>query len=206
MVLRKVLEKYSAPLSFSDYIYSNQAIILKLKFYENQRLLVVARDIDKMDITLLGKLSLGLFKDKMTAKEKNCVNKIKEERDNFMHSDMLETAKVTTTLFNRRWQDITSTLLEIADEMDPQFKVDLQSFIEETKKSCPELSEVYNILLEWCQSSKELERKIDCLAAKVDNLTGKRRQSKVKWKHANKYCIDLIDDLCIRIPTSTIFF
>ena len=173
MVLRKLLEKYSAPLSFSDFIYHNQAIILKLKFYENQRLLVVGRDLDKMDITLLGKLALGLFKDKMTMIEKDCVNKIKEERDNIMHSDMLETAKISELLFNRRWQEITNILLDIADEIDPQFKVDLQTLIEETKKSCPELAEIYKILLEWCQSSKELEKKIDGLSTKVDSLTGK---------------------------------
>ena len=173
MVLRKLLEKYSAPLSFSDFIYHNQAIILKLKFYENQRLLVVGRDLDKMDITLLGKLALGLFKDKMTMIEKDCVNKIKEERDNIMHSDMLEIAKISEPLFNRRWQEITNILLDIADEIDPQFKVDLQTLIEETKKSCPELAEIYKILLEWCQSSKELEKKIDGLSTKVDSLTGK---------------------------------
>ena len=173
MVLRKLLEKYSAPLSFSDFIYHNQAIILKLKFYENQRLLVVGRDLDKMDITLLGKLVLGLFKDKMTMIEKDCVNKIKEERDNIMHSDMLETAKISEPLFNRRWQEITNILLDIADEIGPQFKVDLQTLIEETKKSCPELAEMYKILLEWCQSSKELEKKIDGLSTKVDSLASK---------------------------------
>ena len=174
MVLRKLLEKYSTPLSFSDFIYQNQAMILKLKFYENQRLLVVGRDLDKMDITLLGKLALGLFENKMTVKEKNCVDRIKEERDNIMHSDMLETAKVSATLFNRRWQEITNRLLDIADEMDPTVKVELQTLIEETKKSCPELAEIYKILLEWCQSSKELEKKIEGLSTKVDSLTGKQ--------------------------------
>ena len=182
MVLRKLLEKYSAPLSFADFIYQNQAIILKLKFYENQRLLVVGRDLDKMDITLLGKFALGLFKDKMTAKEKDCVNKIKEERDNIMHSDMLETAKINATFFNRKWQEITNILLDIADEIGPQVKVDLQTLIKVTNKCCPELAEIYKILLEWCQSSKELEQKIGGLTAKVDSLTGKMALSMVYKK------------------------
>ena len=70
LVLRRLLEKYSEPLSFSDYIYQNQATVLGLNFFENQRQLVVTREIDKMDITLLGKLVLGLFNKKLTAAEK----------------------------------------------------------------------------------------------------------------------------------------
>ena len=172
MSLRKLLEKYSAPLTFSDFIYHNQALILKLKFYENQRLLVVGRDLDKMDITLLGKLALGLFKDKMTVKEKTCVNRIKEERDIIMHSDLLETGKISEVSLNRKWQVITTLLLELSDEIDTKFKDELQTFIDETKKSCPELAEIYKVLLEWCGSSKELEKKIDALASKVDTLAG----------------------------------
>lgn len=179
-VLRKLLDKHSSPLSFSDYIYRNQATVLKLKFYENQRDLVIARDIDKMDITLLGKLSLDLFNGKMTVNEKDCVNKIKQERDNFLHSDVLETAKVATPLFDRRWQEISNILLDLADEIEPVLRDDLQTFIDEVKRTSPDLTEIHKTLVEWCASNKELEKKIENLTTKVQKLSGKALAHRVQ--------------------------
>ena len=173
ITIRKSLDKYSTPVKFADYIYQNQMKVLKLKFYQNQRALVVARDIDKMDITLLGKLLLELFKDKMTPKEQACVNGIKEERDKFMHSEMLETAEVSTPLFNQKWQDISALLLDLADEIgDPVFVTELKDFIENTKKSSPGFAEIHKILVDWCQSNKELENKLDSLAETVKKMKG----------------------------------
>ena len=174
MVIRRHLEKYSYPVTFKDYIYQNQGKVLKLKFFENQRDLVIARDIDNMDITLLGKLAFDLFKDKMTTKEKGCISQIKEERDNFMHSKLLETAALETPIFERRWQDISIILLDMADEIgDPSFKTELQSFIDDTKKSCPDFAEIHKTLVEWCKSSEALDKKLDNLALTVGSLKGK---------------------------------
>ena len=171
--LRRLLEKYSAPVSFFDFIYQNQGKVLQMKFFDNQRSLVISRDIDKMDITLLGKLAFDLFKDKLSPKERICINSIKDERDNLMHSETLNTAKIPSTVFDGKWQDISTVLLDLADEIgDPAFKGDLQDFIQETKNSNPDIREIHKILVEWCKSSKELENKIDSMATSVAKLTG----------------------------------
>ena len=173
MVLRRVLEKHSAPLSFSEYIYQNQGKILQLKFFENQRVLVVSRSVEKMDITLLGKLVMGMFRDLLTDKEKDCVNSIKVERDKFLHSETLEIAKVSATVFESRWQDICIVLQDLAVEIgDACFKTQLDTFIEETKRCSPDIEEIHSTLIEWCQSNKEIHEKIEKLTKTVDDLKG----------------------------------
>ena len=179
LVLRQLLEKYSAPLSFSDYVYQNQVKVLDLRFFENQRTLVVTREIDKMDITLLGKLVIGLFKDSITETEKNSVNNIKEERDSFMHSDVLKEAKIEEHVFNRRWKTISSILLDIAAEIGPtEFKTDLETFIKDTQEeSSSQYDEIHEILIKWCESNEQLEEKVNALELTVQNMKGKRKQN-----------------------------
>ena len=161
LVLRQLLEKYSAPLSFVDYVYTNQATVLGLKFFENQRQLVVNREIAKMDITLLGKLVKGLFHNKMTATERTSVNNIKEERDNFMHSDVLKEAKIEEHVFNRRWKTISSILLDAANEVGPnEFKAEVETFIRETQESAPQGNEIREILITWCVSNEQLAEQV----------------------------------------------
>ena len=173
MVLRKSLDKHSAPHTFAEYIYQNQMKVLKIKLYDNQRVLVVARDIDRMDITLLCKLLLELFKDNITAKEKDSVAGIKTERDKIMHSEILEKAAVKTEKFEGKWQDITTFLQDLADEIgDAVFQEELKEFIEETKKCSPSNAEIHKILIDWCQSNKELEKKIDGLVKTVKEMKG----------------------------------
>ena len=161
LVLRQLLEKYSAPQSFDDYVYTNQATVLGLKFFENQRQLVVTREIAKMDITLLGKLVKGLFNNKMTSTERTSVNNIKEERDNFMHSDVLKEAKIEEHVFNRRWRTISSILLDAAVEVGPnEFKADVEKFIRETQESAPQGNEIHEILITWCESNEQLAEQV----------------------------------------------
>ena len=172
MVLREVLNKCTAPLSASEYIYQNQHAVLKLKFTEKQRQRVVGLEIDKMDITLLCNLIFGLFNNALTDNEKQNIRAIKGERDAMMHSEFLESAKVTKQIFERRWQVISSALLNIADDLQPPFKRQLEDFIEKTKTSDPELNEIIQTLQEWCQSNTELQEKVDALAKSVDELKG----------------------------------
>ena len=156
LVLRRLLEKYSEPQSFADYIYHNQTTVLGLKFFEKQRQLVVNREIDKMDITLLGKLVMGLFKNKMTAIEKTSVNNIKEERNNFMHSDVLKEAKIEEHVFYRRWKIISSILLDAAVEIGPnEFKTRVETFIKETNDRVPKGNEIHDILITWCEYNEQ---------------------------------------------------
>ena len=172
MVLRQVLEKCTAPLTASDYIYQNQGTVLKLKFTEKQRQRVVGLEIDKMDITLLCRLIFDLFNSDLTDEEKKCIRTIKKERDSMMHSEFLESAKVNTQLFERRWQDISAALLNIADELVPSFKRELEDFIDQTKKSDPGLNEIIETLNDWCQSNTELQEKVDALAKSIEDLKG----------------------------------
>ena len=161
LVLRQLLEKYSAPLSVVDYVYQNQATVLGLKFFENQRQLVVAREIATMDITLLGKLVKGLFNNKMTATERTSVNNIKEERDNFMHSDVLKEAKIEEQAFNRRWKTISSMLFDAAVEIGPnEFKTEVETFIRETQEGAPQGNEISEILITWCESNEQLAEQV----------------------------------------------
>ena len=187
LVLRQLLEKYSAQLSFVDYVYTNQATVLGLNFFENQRQLVVNREIAKMDITLLGKLVKGLFHDKMTATERTSVNNIKEERDNFMHSDVLKEAKIEEHMFNRRWKTISSILLDAANEIEPnEFKTEVETFIRETQESAPQGNEIREILITWCESNEQLVEQVheskEQLAEQVresnEQLTEQVRESK----------------------------
>lgn len=78
MVLRQLLGKYTAPLKIAEYFYQNQSSVLKLKFTDKQRELVIGRDIGKMDITLLCKLVLDLFKTKLTNEERKWHSSIKK--------------------------------------------------------------------------------------------------------------------------------
>ena len=172
MVLRQVLEKCTAPLTASDYIYQNQGNVLKLKFTEKQRQRVVGLEMDKMDITLLCRLIFDLFNNSLTEKERKYIKNIKMERDSMMHSEFLESAKVNTQLFERRWQDISAALRNIAEELLPPFKRELEDFIENTKKSDPELNEIIKTLKEWCQSNTDLQEKVDALADSVNDLKG----------------------------------
>ena len=161
LVLRQILDKYSAPLSFVDYVYQNQATVLRLKFFKDQRQLVVNRDIAKMDITLLGTLVMGLFSNKMTAKERTSVSNIKEERNNFMHSDVLKEAKIEEPVFKRRWRTISSILLDAAVEIGPnEFKTDVETFIRETQESAPQGNEIREILITWCESNERLAEQV----------------------------------------------
>ena len=176
LVLRQLLEKYSAPLSFVDYVYQNQTTVLGLKFFENQRQLVVNREIAKMDITLLGKLVMGLFHNKMTATESTSVNNIKEERDNFMHSDVLKEAKIEEYVFNRRWKTISSILLDAANEIEPnEFKTEVETFIRETQERAPQGNEILEILITWCESNEQLAEQV---RESNVQLVGQVRESK----------------------------
>ena len=132
-----------------------------------------------MDITLLGKLVIGLFKDSITETEKNSVNNIKEERDSFMHSDVLKEAKIEEHVFNRRWKTISSILLDIAAEIGPtEFKTDLETFIKDTQEeSSSQYDEIHEILIKWCESNEQLEEKVNALELTVQKMKGKRKQN-----------------------------
>ena len=187
LVLQQILEKYSAPLSFDDYVYQNQATVLGLKFSKDQRQLVVNRDIAKMDITLLGTLVMGLFRNKMTAKERTSVSNIKEERNNFMHSDVLKEAKIEEHVFKRRWRTISSILLDAAVEIGPnEFKTDVETFIRETQESAPQSNEIHEILITWCESNEQLAEQVRECNAQLAKKVRESKERLVEKVHESK--------------------
>ena len=171
--LRCLLEKCTADETFSDYLYQNQVAVLNLKLNNKQGELVAARNIEDMDITLLSKLTLGLFSTKITEDEKRCINALRNERDKFMHSTMLEAARLSMPVFERNWQIISMLLLDFADAIgDQRFKDNIQEFINLTKAENPDFSEIYEVLSDWCKSSKELNEKFEKVARSVEQLEG----------------------------------
>ena len=174
MVLRNLLQKYSPPVPFCDFLYQNQSTVLKIKLNDKQLRLVAARDLDKMDITLLSKLVIGLFKSKMTDREKQLTLDLVAERDNFMHSEILEAGKISCTNFSRKWQELSTLLEDMAKEIgDLALQTELYDFIEDGKKTCPDLADIYKILIDWCQSKTDLEEKIDDLRQSIDGVKSK---------------------------------
>lgn len=145
--------------------------VLNLKLNNKQGELVAARNIEDMDITLLSKLTLGLFSTKITEDEKRCINALRNERDKFMHSTMLEAARLSMPVFERNWQIISMLLLDFADAIgDQRFKDNIQEFINLTKAENPDFSEIYEVLSDWCKSSKELNEKFEKVARSVEQL------------------------------------
>lgn len=179
--MRTLLNKYSKPLEFMDYLYNNQNLLPKLKLSDDQLKLLASREIDKMDITLLYKLTLNIFKDKMTADEKTNLTKIKKERDSFLHSNILESAKADDQFFSQKWRYISTLLTDTAGALGC---VDLQSeikiIIETTKQCSPDFSETYKILIGWCESKGELTEKVEENCAGLNELSTKLKETEKK--------------------------
>lgn len=179
MVIRELLHKYSSPMKFMDYLYHNQGLLDKLKLTDDQKDLLSNRDFEKMDITLLCKLVSNIFKDKMTAAEKQYLDKIKRERDLLLHSDILESCTVDHIAFKRKWQEISTILKCMALEIG---RVDLQreieTMIEDTKKSSPTFSEVRETLIQLSVNNKQLTDKIVRLQIKFEEFEEKQTDVK----------------------------
>ena len=172
--IRTLLNKYSGPLTFMDYLYNNQNLLLKLKLSDDQQKLLAGREIDKMDITLLYKLAFQIFKDKMTADEKKYLTKLKKERDSFLHSDILENAKTDDQFFSQKWKDISTLLIDTAGAIGGvDCQSEIKTVIETTKQCSPDFSKTYKILIGWCESSEELTKQVEEISARLNELAGR---------------------------------
>lgn len=172
--IRALLNKHSAPLKFMDYLYNNQNLLSKLRLSDDQQSLLAGREIDKMDITMLCKLAFNIFKDKIAPDERTYLNKIKKERDTFLHSDILENAKVDDHFFSQKWKCISTLLLDMAGEIGgADCQSDITAVIETTKQCSPNFSETFKILISWCESNEALTKKIEKISAGFDELSGK---------------------------------
>ena len=174
-VIRELLNKYSPHKKFMDYLYNNQGLLdkLKAKLTDKEKDLVSNRDFDKMDITLLCKLALNIFKDKMTTDEATYLGKIKQERDSFLHSDILEICKVEHLFFSRKWQCISAILEDMALEVGgADFRLEIQIVIKDTEKSSPTLTEIQETLTQFCGYNQELSDKVEQLCKAFEELKG----------------------------------
>ena len=171
--IRALLNKHSGPLKFMDYLYNNQSLLSKLRLSDDQQNLLANREIDKMDITMLCKLAYNIFKDKMTQDEKTYLSKIKKERDTFLHSDILENAKVDDQFFSQKWKCISTLLIDMAGEIgDADCQSEIKTVIETTKQCSPNFSETFKILMSWCESNEALTKEVEKISAGFDELTG----------------------------------
>ena len=166
-VLRLLLEDLSAPYTFEEYLYQHQAEVFELKLTEDQKALIINRDVEKMDITLLHRLIMKLFKDKLTQTQMKLVNGLKTERDKLVHSDLLETAQLNNIDFGRRQADIETILLKLSDTIRAAgVKQEMEEFIRITLFSVPDFDEIGETLREWCRSSPDTEHNI----GKIDEM------------------------------------
>ena len=175
MVIRELLNKYSPHKKFMDYLYNNQGLLdkLKAKLTDKEKDLVSNMDFYKMDITLLCKLALNIFKDKMTTDETTYLGKIKRERDSFLHSDILEICMVDHLFFSRKWQYISTALEDMALEIGgADLRREIEIVIKDTEKSSPTFSEIQETLTQFCGYNKELSDKVEQLCKAVEELKG----------------------------------
>ncbi|MEW8546857.1 MAG: hypothetical protein AB2693_25360 [Candidatus Thiodiazotropha sp.] len=127
-----------------------------------------------MDITLLCKLAFHIFKDKMSADEEKYINKLKKERDCFLHSEILEDAKVDEHDFNQKWKRISTLLIDMAGAIGgTDCQSEIQAIIETAKQCSPNFLETFKILKGWCESNEELTKTVEKILTRIDELTGK---------------------------------
>ena len=159
MVVRKLLEKYSHPTSFSGYLCNNQANILKTltkTLHTTEQNLVFQTKIDQMDVSLLCKLAFTLFKPNMTPDEHKYITEIKNKRNEFFHSDFLKTGKIKDSVFDATFKTVSDLLMLAAKEVGTAiFENEMNAFIERIKQSSPLFSEVYEELRKACASSND---------------------------------------------------
>ena len=167
MVLRRLLEKLSEPLTFSDYMYKYQSKIFGLKkgLFTSDFDLICKRKIDNMDITLLCKLCFLLFDTKLTADQKQYVSQIKEKRNKLLHSTLLEKATIKNKDYHKLWHDMEQLLLAVTKTIDSiAFMETVNDFLQSTKISVPNVDEVFEELRKACLSNDDVAEKVEKLA------------------------------------------
>ena len=161
MIGRQLLEKYSSPLSFSDYLFNNQGSILTKTFAKDlmsqpQLDMIIHRNIDEMDVSLLYKLAFHLFKTNMTADEARYLKEIKDERNKLLHSDALKKAKIKEADFNTKFGNLSVLLKSAAKEVgNTAFENNITEFIDRIESSSSLLAELYDELQRACNSNNE---------------------------------------------------
>ena len=148
LILHKILDKHSEAQGFSAYLYAHQTLVLKLKLSETEKELMVNRDFEKMDITLLCKLALCLFDKKMSANESSYIRRIRDKRNELLHSERLEDATIEASVFKTKWNEMTNLLLNAAGEVGgTPYAQTMQEFINKTEQIRPESADVTGICI-----------------------------------------------------------
>ena len=146
LILHRILEKYSEAQGISAYLYANQSLVLKLKLSETEKELIVNRTFEKMDVTLLCKLALCLFDKKMSADESLYIRRIRDKRNELVHSERLKDAAIESSVFNTKWNEMAVILMNAAREVGgASFVQTMQEFINKTERIRPESAEVTGI-------------------------------------------------------------
>ena len=167
-ILRRLLEKLSAPMTFKGYMYQHQSEVFDLKLTKDQKDLIINKDVEKMDITLLCKLTLKLFKGNLTEEQIKLITGIKAERDKLAHSDLLETAAVMDNAFFARWAIVEKLLLDLSGTTGA--RQEMETFIDKIRYSEPDIDEIIETLRVWCRSSPDAEQNIGKLHEMLEQL------------------------------------
>ena len=181
-VLRALAEDLSGPTTFKDYLYQNQSKVFEIKLSEDQRNLIIKRDVEKMDITLLHRLIMKLFKNKLTGTQFKIVNALKTERDQLVHSDLLETVKLNDKDFIHKWLDIETLFLKLSATIETAgVKGEMSEFIRTIRDTVPDFDEISDILREWFRSNSNKDHDID----KIDEILKQLRADVESYKLMN---------------------
>ena len=125
------------------------------------------------------------------------MNSIREERDNFMHSDVLKKAKIEEHVFNRRWKIISSILIDAASEIGPnEFKTHVETFIKETNDRVPKENEIHDILITWYKYNEQLAEQVRESSVKLGE---KVHESSLKLEQLHESSVKLGEQVTNRV-------
>ena len=160
-IFRLLLEELSAPITFKDYMYQHQSEVVDLRLTEDQKVLIANREVENMDITLLCKLIMKLFKNKLEQSQIDLINKIKDERDKLVHSHLLEKTELDSKNYSTRRAIIRKLLQDLYGTMKTAgVSQEMETFMDKTDNTAPDIEEICATLREWVRSSPDTEKYI----------------------------------------------
>ena len=86
--IRSLLEDLSAPDTFDNYLDKHRCDVFELDFSEYQANLILSGDVEKMDLSLLCRLTVKLFKGELTEGQANLLSELMSEEDKLKDSDL----------------------------------------------------------------------------------------------------------------------
>lgn len=174
-VLREVANGLSAPDSFEDYMYRHQSDLVdsKIKLTKEEIDLVVKRDVDKMDITLLIKMIIRLFEGNLKQNQPGIlksISNLRALRNKFVHSGLINLAKISTHDFTQTWEENEKELLRLSKMMGVKVYAKTLELIVEARSSSLNFDAIKEMLKEWLQSNPNQKQSLQNIGQLFDEL------------------------------------